>query len=129
MHQTLLAIRNQLDALVTQLKQQFPNDQPLNIAHGHWGFAGLKRGARGVAQARAGAMAHLILRHEVRATEPGRITRCARTGRGTETVLPRIVSTQADMVSSGTPCPLQTFGLLAFLFACRLQKLDETEAR
>lgn len=74
MHKTLAAIRSQLEALITQVKEQVPGDQPFAIAHGNWSFPGLT-GAELVEEAQSildnliAADAQSVGSHEARLTD------------------------------------------------------------
>lgn len=43
MHSTLKTIQGHLNKLVAQIQGAVPSDEPLGVAHGHWGLPGLTR--------------------------------------------------------------------------------------
>ncbi|MET4247508.1 hypothetical protein [Bradyrhizobium sp. LA6.7] len=43
MHETLLAIQQQLAVVISQLRSVIPNDEPIGVAQANWGFAALSR--------------------------------------------------------------------------------------
>ena len=43
MHQTLAAIQQHLEKLITQVRSAVPNDEPFGNAHNNWSFPGLTR--------------------------------------------------------------------------------------
>lgn len=43
MHEALIAITDQLEKVITQLKSQVPSDEPFGTAHGNYSFPGLTR--------------------------------------------------------------------------------------
>lgn len=43
MHETLIAVKDQLEKVIAQLQSAIPNDEPFGNAHSNWSFPGLTR--------------------------------------------------------------------------------------